>query len=301
MADRIGFIGLGRMGKPMATRIRDAGFELTVFDVVPQAMEGFRERGAHVASSPREVADRAEIVFACVPSPEASKAVALGGDGVIHGKAVAVYLECSTIGPDYMAGIAQGFAGSPIRFIDAPISGGVVGAAKGTLSVVSSGDPAALERARPAMEAYAKNVFHVADEPGPAQVAKLINNMLSTTGTIAAFEGMVLGAKAGLDVEVLLDFINVSTGRNVATMQKIPDNVLTRKFGGNVKIGTKDLGLFIKQAEKLGIVPYMAPRALQVFSDAIADGYNKETLRIIEFLEKRAGEGVVVQAKPKST
>ncbi|GAA4339035.1 NAD(P)-dependent oxidoreductase [Pigmentiphaga soli] len=288
------------MGGPMAAHIREAGFELAVFDVVAQAMEGFREHGAHIASSPREVADRAEIVFACVPSPQASKAVALGDDGVIHGKAISVYLECSTIGPDYMAELAQGFSGSRISLVDAPISGGVAGAAQGTLSVVASGDPASLERSRPALETFARNVFRVADEPGPAQVAKLINNMLSTTGTIAAFEGMVLGAKAGLDVEVLLDFINVSTGRNVATMQKIPDSILTRRFGGNIKIGTKDLGLYIKQAEKLGIAPYMAPRALQVFADAIAGGYDKETMRIVEFLEKRAGEGVVVQGKPES-
>jgi 3-hydroxyisobutyrate dehydrogenase-like beta-hydroxyacid dehydrogenase len=300
MADRIGFIGLGRMGKPMATRIHEAGFALTVFDVVDQAMDTFRERGVKAASSPREVADKAEIIFACIPSPDASLAVAFGEDGIAKGSAVEVYLECSTIGPDYMAKIADGLSKTRIAFLDAPISGGIPGAEQGTLSVVTAGDAAALERARPAMSAYARHIFHVAGKPGPAQIAKLINNMLSTTGTIAAFEGMVFGAKAGLDVEALLDFINVSTGRNVATMQKIPANILTRKFGGKIDTGVKDLGLFMQQAEKFGIQPYIAPRVQEVFRDAIAGGYDKETMRIIEFLESRAGEGVIVKSKSKA-
>ncbi|MGV6875643.1 NAD(P)-dependent oxidoreductase [Pseudochelatococcus sp. B33] len=295
--DRIGFIGLGRMGKPMALRIHEAGFPLVVYDVAEAALDAFRAKGIPVAASPKEVADRAEIVFACIPSPEASLAVAFDDDGVIGGSAIAVYLECSTIGPDYMTQIADGFSPTGIAFLDAPISGGIPGAEAGTLSVVAAGDRFALDRARPAMETYARHIFHVADRPGPAQIAKLINNMLSTTGTIAAFEGMVMGAKAGLDVEALLDFINVSTGRNVATMQKIPENILTRKFGGKIQTGVKDLALFTGQAEKLGIRPYIAPRLQEVYRDAIAAGYDKETMRIIEFLEARAGDGVIVKGK----
>ncbi|MGQ7793607.1 NAD(P)-dependent oxidoreductase [Faunimonas sp. B44] len=298
-AERIGFIGLGRMGRPMAMRIHEAGFPLTVYDVAEAALEPFRARGIATAPSPREIADTSEIVFACIPSPEASHSVALGKDGIAEGKAVRVYVECSTIGPDHIAEIAEGLAPTGIAFLDAPISGGVPGAEQGTLSVVVAGPPAMLERVRPAMSAYAANIFHVSERPGPAQIAKLINNMLSTTGTVAAFEGMVFGAKAGLDVEALLDFINVSTGRNVATMQKIPANILTRTFGGNMKIGVKDLGLFVEQAEKHGIKPFIAPRVQEVFKAAIASGYDKETMRIIEFLEERAG-GVVVKGKAEA-
>jgi 3-hydroxyisobutyrate dehydrogenase-like beta-hydroxyacid dehydrogenase len=299
-APRVGFIGLGRMGRPMALRIHEAGHPLTVYDVVEAALEPFRSRGIAIASSPLDVANKAEIVLACIPSPQASLAVALGRDGIARGSAVQVYLECSTIGPDYMSEIAAGLAPTGIAFLDTPISGGIPGAEQGTLSVVvAAGDPAALERARPVMSAYAQYIFHVADKPGPAQIAKLINNMLSTTGTIAAFEGMVFGAKAGLDVEALLDFINVSTGRNVATMQKIPANILTRRFGGKIDIGVKDLALFVQQAEKHGIKPYIAPRVQDVFRDAIAAGYDKETMRIIEFLEEKAGD-VIVKGRSKS-
>lgn len=295
--DRIGFIGLGRMGRPMAMHIHEAGFPLTVFDVAASALEPFRARGVAVAGSPREVADAAKIVFACIPSPEVSLAVAFDDDGVSRGSAIQTYLECSTIGPDAMARIADGMAGTRITLLDAPVSGGVTGAEQATLSVVAAGDAAALARARPAMSAFARHVFHVSDRPGPAQVAKLINNMLSTTGTIAAFEGMVLGAKAGLDVEALLDFINVSTGRNVATMQKIPDSILTRKFGGKIDTAVKDLALYVGQAEKLGIEPYVASRAQEVFRDAIAAGYDKETMRVIQYFEECAGGNVVVKGK----
>jgi 3-hydroxyisobutyrate dehydrogenase-like beta-hydroxyacid dehydrogenase len=300
MTDRIGFIGLGRMGGPMARRIHEAGFELTVYDIVEAAVEPFRSRGVAVATSPLDVANRSEVVFACIPSPEASLAVAFGDDGIAKGSAIQLYVECSTIGPDYIGEIAQGLAPTGIAFLDAPISGGIPGAEQGTLSTVTAGSPAALERAKPAMLAYARNIFHVADTPGPAQIAKLINNMLSTTSTIAAFEGMVFGAKAGLDVEALLDFINVSTGRNVATMQKIPASIFPRTFGGKIATGVKDLSLFMKQAEKHGINPYIAPRLQEVFRDAIAAGFDKETMRIIEYLEQRAGEGVIVKGKAKT-
>ncbi len=297
--DRVGFIGLGRMGGPMARRIHGAGFPITVCDVVEPALEPFRALGVRIASSPLDVANNAEIVIACLPSPEVSIEVALGKGSITQGTAVQVYMETSTLGPDYMGQIAEGLASARIACLDAPISGGIVGATNGTLSVVSAGDPSAVARVRPIIATYARHIFHVADRPGPAQIAKLINNMLSTSGTVAAFEGMVVGAKAGLDVEELLAFINVSTGRNVATMQKIPDNIFTRKFGGKVQTGLKDAGLFLKLCKDLDIEPFIAPRVREVFLQAIAKGYDKETMRLIEFMEERAGGGVIVKGKSK--
>ena len=294
--DRVGFIGLGRMGGPMARHIHAAGFPITVYDIIEPALESFRALAVPVASSPLDVANKAEIVIACLPSPEVSIEVALGEGGITKGSAIQVYMETSTLGPDYMGEIAAGLARTHITCLDAPISGGIPGATNGTLSVVSAGDPAAAARVRPIISAYARHIFHVADKPGPAQTAKLINNMVSTSDTIAAFEAMVVGAKAGLDVEELLAFINVSTGRNVATMQKIPDNIFTRKFGGKVQTGLKDVGLFLTQCEHLGYAPFIAPRVQEVFLQAIAKGYDKETMRLIEFMEERAG-GVIVKGK----
>lgn len=294
--DRVGFIGLGRMGGPMARRIHEAGFPLVAYDIVESALTPFRERNIPIASSPLDVANKAEIVITCLPSTEASVAVALGENGIKGGSAIQIYMEASTIGPDYMRDIAKGLASSRITYLDTPISGGIPGATSGTLSVVTAGDPAAMERVRPIISAYARHIFHVADRPGPAQMAKLINNMLSTSGTFAAFEGMVVGAKAGLDVEALLDFINVSTGRNVATMQKIPDNIFTRKFGGKIQTGLKDCGLFLDQCRQMGYEPFVATRVMEVIKAAMAKGYDKETMRLIEFMEERIG-GVVVKGK----
>jgi 3-hydroxyisobutyrate dehydrogenase-like beta-hydroxyacid dehydrogenase len=286
------------MGGPMARRIHGAGFPITVYDIAETALEPFRALGVPIVSSPVEVANNAEIVIACLPAPEVSIEVALGEGGITKGSAIEVYIESSTLGPDYMGEIAEGLAPTRITCLDAPISGGIPGATSGTLSVVSAGDPVAIARVRPIIGAYASHIFHVADKPGPAQIAKLINNMLSTSGTIAAFEGMVVGAKAGLDVEQLLAFINVSTGRNVATMQKIPNNIFTRKFGGKIQTGLKDVGLFLKQCEHLGIEPFIAPRVQEVLLQAIAKGYDKETMRLIEFMEERAG-GVIVKGRSK--
>ena len=297
MTDRVGFIGLGRMGGPMSRRIHNAGIPITVFDVVESALEPFRSLNVPIASSPLDVANNAEIVITCLPAPEVSKAVVLGKDGIAKGNVVQVYMEASTIGPDYMRDIAKGLSATAITYLDTPISGGIPGATAGTLSVVTAGDPKALERVRPVIDCYAKNVFRVADTPGPAQVAKLINNMLSTSGTIAAFEAMVVGAKSGLDVEELLAFINVSTGRNVATMQKIPTLIFPRKFGGKIQTGKKDCGLFIEHCEHLNIEPFIATRVMEVLEQAIAKGYDKETMRLIEFMEERAGGGVIVKGK----
>ena len=297
--DRIGFIGIGSMGGPMALRIHDAGFPLTVFDTNSAAEAAFRERNVRVARSPREVADHSEIIFTCVNSREASLAVVLGADGIVHGNAVRDYVETSTIGTPTIGKIAEGLAPRALGFVDAPISGGVSGARKGTLSTMASGPAAVLERARPAMSAFAKHIFHVGEKNGLAQVAKLINNMLSAAGKIAAFEGVVMGVKAGLDAQQLIDILNVSTGRNSATLDKFPESILPRKFkaNGSMAIGLKDAELFLEEAKALDVPTWIGPRVLEMYQEAAAAGYkNLESMRMIEYVEKLAG-GVVVKGR----
>ena len=118
--------------------------------------------------------------------------------------------------------------------------------------------------------------------------------MLSITGMIAAFEGMVMGAKAGLDPRTMLEIINVSTGRNSATLEKIPQRILPRTFGGHISTGVKDLGLYISESAELEVPVWMATRALEVFQESIGHGFDKETMRIIQFMEELAG-GVEVK------
>ncbi len=294
-ADRIGFLGLGLMGAGMAARVHARGLPLVVFDIDEERCARFRAMQVPVAASPRDLADRAEIVVSCLPSVEVSRRVSCEAGGIIEGSAVKIYVETGTIGAATMAEIGATLAGAGIAVIDGPVSGGQAGADAGALSTILAGAPDAVARFRPVAEAYASHVFVVADHPGPAQTAKLVNNMLSITGMIAAFEGMVMGVKAGLDPQTMLDIINVSTGRNSATLEKIPQRILQRKFGGHIMTGVKDLGLYISESEQLDVPVWMATRALEVFRESIDHGFDMETMRIIQYMERLAG-GVEVKA-----
>jgi 3-hydroxyisobutyrate dehydrogenase-like beta-hydroxyacid dehydrogenase len=302
--DRVGFIGIGNMGGPIAAHIRRAGYELTACDPNPATHAPLVDLGARIVATARDVADSAEIVFACLPSQKISREAALGnrglGDrGASGGSAIQIYVETSTIGTVAVGEITAGLSESNIQFFDAPISGGVPGARAGTLSTVSSGAHDVFDRVEPIFRTFAKNNFYLGDKPGQAQIAKLINNYLSTAGKIAAFEGAVMGAKAGLDVATLIDFINVSTGRNTATMDKFPTAILPRtfKFGGPMAINLKDMELFTQEAKAIGMPLWIAPPVVQLHVDAAAQGYkDRDALRLIEYIEGLAG--VQIKATP---
>lgn len=294
--ERIGFIGLGMMGAGMAECIRRAGFPLIVHDISEERCAPFRAAGVEIASSAKDLADKASIVISCLPTIEIAQDVACGAGGLIEGEAIQIYVETGTVGTAAIRDIADRLMERGIATIDGPISGGQAGAQKGTLSTILAGADDAIARFKPVAEAYSSHLFVVADHPGPAQTAKIINNMLSMTGLIAALEGMVLGAKAGLDPKQLLDIINVSTGRNSATLEKIPQRVLPRTFGGHIETGVKDLSLYIEESQELQTPIWMAKEALGVFREAIENGYDRELLRVIEYMEALAG-GVQVKQR----
>lgn len=294
--DRIGFVGLGLMGAGMASRVHEHGMPLIVYDISEERCAPFRLKGVAVAESAKDLADKAEIVVSCLPSVEVSREVACGPGGIGEGKAAKVYVETGTVGTAAIVEIGETLAKAGIAVIDGPVSGGQAGADKGTLSTILAGPPDAVARFRKVAESYSSHVFVVADRPGPAQTVKLVNNMLSITGMIAAFEGMVMGVKAGLDPQTMLDIINVSTGRNSATLEKIPSRILPRTFGGHITTGVKDLGLYICESEELGVPVWMATRALEVFRKAMDHGIERETMRIIQYMEALAG-GVEVKGR----
>jgi len=294
MNDRIGFIGLGMMGQGMAMRIAGAGLPLMVFDTSESALEPFREKDSAIGTSAREVADWADVVIVCLPSVAASLSVAKEVSG---GRSVHTYIETSTIGPQAMSRVSELFAGAGgIEVLDAPISNGKEGAAAGTLTSICGGRVKVLEKVRPVLECYSTNIFHVGDYPGAGQTAKLVNNMLSAASLMVAFEGMVMGVKAGLDAQALLDVINTSTGRSEATMVKFPRTIMTRIFGGRISTGAKDLDLYLAEAERVGAPVRIAPALRALYAEAADQGGVVETHRIIEYLEKLAG-GVEVRAK----
>lgn len=291
MRDRVGFVGLGSMGAPIAERFLSSGKSLIVYDLNPDNVAPFANAGADVAASPRDVADRAEIVFSCLPSTDACIEVALGENGVAGGSALKVYIDTSTIGMKVARKIAEGLPAT-IGFLDAPVSGGPPGARAGTLTTMVSGPKAYFDYASPWFSIMAKNVFHVGETAGQAQLAKLINNHLSSAGRLATFEGLVLALKAGIDIHALTEVINVSSGRNYTTTDKVPSAILsgTFKFNGRLAISIKDETLLLEEAENLGVPLWVAPRLLDTLKEAASAGYlDKDSMLLMQYMGEQAG------------
>src|SRR5258708_21578071 len=186
----IGFIGLGKMGFPMARRLIEAKHRLLVFDQRKEAVDQLVALGAEAASSPKDVADRAETVMGSLPSLQASLEVATGKDGVSEGKLIKRFVDLSTVGSHMAVRIHDLLAKRNIVQLDSPVSGGVGGAEKGTLAVMVSGPKADFETAKPALDVIGK-VFFIGEKPGSAQTMKLANNFLSATAMVATSEAVV--------------------------------------------------------------------------------------------------------------
>lgn len=285
----VGFIGLGNMGHPMAARLRDARVDLVVNDVRCAHAVAFAGGAAGVAASPREVADRADIVLMSLPTPAAVRAVVEGEDGLAGGKRAKLVLDLSTTGPATAVQAAEALARSGIAFMDAPVSGGVSGAQKGALAVMVSGAAGDFERARPLLE-HIGRVFLVGDRPGQGQAMKLLNNLLSATAMAATAEVMALGVKAGLDANAMLDVFNASSGRNTATTDKFPRAVLNRSFdfGFRAVLLHKDVRLCKQFADEYGVSCPVGAAVDKVWEAAAAELGDGDFTRIVELVERQA-------------
>lgn len=291
----IGFLGVGNMGLPMATRLMDGGTPLTVFDIKDAALKPFLDRQARRADSPRHLADTCETVFVSLPTLDALRTVCLGtGDaenGVIHGTAVKLLVNTCTVGVPLVEEIAKAAAARGITLVDCPISGGPPGARAGTLSVMVSGAPEAVEKIRPMISHWGKVVV-AGDKPGLAQVLKLTNNILSFVALAASAEAFVMGAKGGVDLEVMLEAVNAGSGRNSATLNKFPISVADRsfKYGAEIDIICKDADLAIEQGETLGVPMWVCQAARLAFKHLQFKGCGRDDLTtIVQHIERDAG------------
>lgn len=269
MTRRIGFVGLGHMGGAIALRLLAAGEGLVVHDLSQAAMAGLAAAGAEPAASVEGLAARCDAVFLCLPSLEASAAVARE---IAAAAAVPrVVVETSTVGPASVRALCALFAPRGIGVVDAPVSGGPRGARAGSLSVMCAGKAAHLELVAGQIDAIAGRKFVVGEEPGLAQFCKLVNNAISAAGMVAACEAMVAGVKAGLDAQVLLDAVNAGSGRNAATLDKFPAAILSGSFdyGGPLGLMLKDLSLFIEECRAMGLHGRMTPAALAGWQEAV--------------------------------
>lgn len=296
----LGFIGLGIMGSRMAARLIAAGHTLVVHDVNEAAVAEIVAKGASAAKSAADVASRSDVVLLSLPKPDVVEAVLTGADGVIGGTRAKTVIDTSTTGSQVIVRAAPLLADKGITLIDAPVSGGVPGAANGTLTVMVGGHPATFAAVRPILEIIGKTVMHMGDAPGLGQAMKLVNNMLSAAGTLAAMEVMVVGAKAGLDPQKMLDVINVSSGRCFGTEVKIPECVLPGTFPMRFSTDLlhKDVALGVAEAEAMGARMWVVKcaRDLLAYSKEQGDGA-KDYAHIVTYFEDWAGGDVKVRAK----
>jgi 3-hydroxyisobutyrate dehydrogenase-like beta-hydroxyacid dehydrogenase len=250
----IGFVGIGRMGSPMAARLLDAGHELVVHDVQREATTPLAARGATVASSPAEVASSADIVLTSLPTPDIAKAVALGPDGIIAGNRARIMVDLSTTGPGAARQIAEGLRSKNITLVDSPVSGGIKGAVNGSLAVMVSCPKQTYEMVEPILKTFGR-LFFAGEAPGVAQTAKLANNLMAAAAIVITSEAVAMGVKGGVNAKVLIDIINASTGRNSASQDKFPRAVLpgTFDFGFTTGLSYKDVRLCVDEAEAMGV------------------------------------------------
>lgn len=286
-----GFVGLGQMGGPMSTRLIASGHSLCVFDTDASAMQALVGQGAGVAESAREVADAAEIVFTSLPTPAVVRAVALEEGGLMEGSRIRTMVDLSTTGTIVAREVAARLAEKDIVWADAPVSGGVKGAVAGSLAVMLSCPRATRDEIAGLLEVFGK-VFYVGEEPGMGQIAKLGNNMLSTAALTLTSEVVAMGVKAGLDPAVMVEIFNNGTGRNSATQDKFPRNILPRTFDAGFATGLayKDVRLCVDEAEALG-VPMVAGaviREMMAVTNAKFGG-DSDFTSVVKLLEEWAG------------
>lgn len=295
----IGFIGLGNMGFPMARRLIEANHEVIAFDTNSATLERVVVLGAQGASSAKEVADRAETVLASLPTPAASRQVAIGPEGVIEGSRVKRYVDLSTIGSQTAVQIHDRLRERNIVAIDSPVSGGTGGAEKGALAVMVSAPRAEFDVIRGALEVIGRP-FYIGDKPGSAQTMKLANNILAANVLVATAEVVVMGVKAGLDPSVMIEVLNAGSGATSASRDKFPRAILPRSFDYGFATGlmVKDVRLYLDEAEALGVPIEVAETVGRLWEAAQTDqGPQSDFTSVIKPFEKAAG---VVVGRPPS-
>lgn len=267
----IGLIGLGNIGVHFGTRLLAAGHELLVHDRSAEALARLVAKGAKACASAKEMASQVEIVLLCLPMPRIVADVAAE---VAQGDKVRIVVDLSTTGPSVTKEVEALLQAKNIALVGAPVSGGTVAAEKGTLAVMPAGPQKAFEEIEPLLKVIGKNIFYLGTDPSLGQTMKIINNTLYATTMVASSEALVYGVKAGLDPKMMLDVINVSSGRSFATMERIPQCVLDRSFP--VRFTTellhKDIKMCIDEAEKIGAPMLVNPATRQFLAFAISQG-----------------------------
>ncbi|PLZ00101.1 3-hydroxyisobutyrate dehydrogenase [Burkholderia sp. WAC0059] len=280
---KIGFVGLGNMGAPMALNLLKAGHVPTVFDLNPRAVQLLVDAGAKGAGSPRAAASDAEVVISMLPAAVHVRSALTGGDGILAGLATGVTIvDSSTIDPASVREFAALASERGGAFVDAPVSGGTGGAAAGTLTFMVGGSPQQYRQLTPVLSAMGKNIVHCG-EVGTGQVAKICNNLVLGITMAGVAEAMALGEALGIDPKVLGDIVNTSTGRcwSSDTYNPFPGLIETAPsargytggFGTDLML--KDLGLATEAAKSAKQPAFMGALAQQLYQAMSSRGDGK--------------------------
>lgn len=250
---RVGFIGLGNMGHPMAANVLKSGHDLVVYDIRRETGRNLEDAGAKWAASPMDVAARSEVVLSSLPGPREVESVVLGDEGIFAGLSRGTgYIDTSTNAPSTMRHIAQIGASRGLFVLDAPISGGVFGARDATLTVFVGGEKAHFDRFAPLLQSIGKNVVHMGPV-GSGNVTKLVNNMMMFINFIGGCEGMAMGARAGIDPQVLLDVIRPSMGDSRVLQRTMGLFLRGEQMCSATDLAVKDMHLAVELGKASGV------------------------------------------------
>jgi 3-hydroxyisobutyrate dehydrogenase len=286
--ERIGFIGLGNMGAPMARRLVDAGYELVVTDAVPEAVERFAAGSkCERAASPQSIGERCRVVITMLPNGQIVREVLLGANGLAPRLAPgSVAIDMSSSSPIGTRELSADLATIGIALVDAPVSGGVKKAADGMLAIMVGGEAEPVTRARPILEAMGK-VFATGPS-GSGHAMKALNNFLSAANLAIAAEAVIAGQRFGLDPATMISILNASTGRNTGTDSKFPNNVLPRTFNSGFALGlmAKDLRLALEVARSSGAPAGLLEKTAQMWAAAEQQlGGTADNTEVVKYLE----------------
>ena len=275
---KIGFIGTGNIGGPMCRHvIRHSGADVAVFDLNPEAVQRCADVGGIAATSVADAVKDADVVLTSLPRPRDVETVALGAEGIEgHARPGTVYFDLTTNSPAVARTVAGQLRTKGITMLDAPVSGGVAGAEERTLTVMVGGDQAALETYRGVLESFGKNIIHTGDV-GTGCIAKLVNNMLAFCNMAAAAEGLLLGAVAGVDPDVLDRVVRNSTGDSGA-FHSLAKNTLAGDWSPTfaLDLAYKDMHLALELADELNVPVSLSPQVHNLMRMARAMGHGSE-------------------------
>ena len=289
MKPKVGFVGLGNIGAPLCQHLLKRGYDLWIHDVRPQALEKFGQTSARSVSSLGELAAAVDVIMLSLPNSAIVEQVIFAENGLVEGfSAGKVLIDMSSSKPSSTRRIAEYLSERGIHMLDAPVSGGVLRAEQGKLAIIVGGEREIFDHHYEILRSFGEQVFYVGSH-GNGHLAKALNNLLSATTLASAAEVVLLGARAGLDPERLIEVVNASSGRSNSTEVKFPRYILNRAFndGFAVKLMSKDLKIALETAAEFEYPALIGSTVGQVWQTAVAQGFGSEShTAIYTFLEE---------------